>query len=84
VGVVFHLPFHEGLFGETKRELLMEAGEVALLQRNAPVGVVFHLLLHEELFGKTKEELLIEAEEVAPLQRKKRKCGPSCCEGPLG
>jgi hypothetical protein len=62
----------------------MEAGEVALLQRNAPVGVVFHLLLHEELFGKTKEELLIEAEEVAPLQRKKRKCGPSCCEGPLG
>ena len=48
----------------------MEAGEVAPLQRNAPVGVVFHLLLHEELFGKTKEELLIEAEEVAPLQRK--------------
>jgi hypothetical protein len=34
VRVVFHLLFHERLFGETKRALLMEVEEVAPLQRN--------------------------------------------------
>jgi len=33
--VVFHLPVHEELFGETKGELLMETGEVAPLQRKS-------------------------------------------------
>jgi hypothetical protein len=33
VGVVFHLPFHEELFGEKREELLVEGKEVAPLQR---------------------------------------------------
>ena len=35
VRVVFHLPFHEGLFGETREELLMVEGKVAPLQGKA-------------------------------------------------
>jgi hypothetical protein len=36
--VVFHLPFHEELFGEKREELLVEAKEVAPLQRKKPDG----------------------------------------------
>jgi hypothetical protein len=36
VGVIFHLPFHEGLFGKTKKKLLIEAEEVAPLQGKPP------------------------------------------------
>jgi hypothetical protein len=47
VGVVFHLLFNEGLFGETEGELLIEArkvrraGEVAPLQRKNAVDIIF-------------------------------------------
>jgi hypothetical protein len=33
VRVIFHLALHEELFGQKKGELLIEAGEVAPLQR---------------------------------------------------
>jgi hypothetical protein len=36
--VVFHLPFHEELFGEKREELLVEAKEVAPLQRKSGVA----------------------------------------------
>jgi hypothetical protein len=39
VGVVFHLLLHEELFGKTKEELLIEAEEVAPLQRKDEEGV---------------------------------------------
>ena len=37
--MVFHLLFHEDLFGEKKGELLIEAGEVAPLQKKVMARV---------------------------------------------
>ena len=38
--MVFHLLFHEDLFRETKGELLIEAGEVAPLQKKKAAGLL--------------------------------------------